>query len=49
MIAGGSFPLFARNLGTDESLAVAVTVKPATHTIAHGVGGVSSLVLPVAS
>lgn len=36
LIAGGSHPRFARNLGTDEPLATATTLRPCTHIIALG-------------
>ncbi len=48
IIAGGCFPMFAKNLGTDENFTTAVTLRTATHTIFHGAGGLSSLVIPVA-
>ncbi|BCI52769.1 hydrolase [Mycolicibacterium litorale] len=46
LIAGGSHPRFARNLGTGEPPATGRTTVPATHTVHHGLGGVSRLVLP---
>jgi putative CocE/NonD family hydrolase len=46
LIAGGSHPRFARNLGTGEPVASGVRMAPATHTVHHGDGGVSRLVLP---
>lgn len=46
LIAGGSHPRFARNLGTDEPMISGRRTVPATHTVHHGVGGVSRLVLP---
>lgn len=36
LIAGGSHPRFARNLGTDEPLSTATTLRPCTHIIALG-------------
>jgi putative CocE/NonD family hydrolase len=36
LIAGGSHPRFARNLGTDEPLATATTLRPCTHIITFG-------------
>ena len=47
VIAGGSHPQFARNLGTDEDPATGVTMRPARHTVRHGDGGRSMLVMPV--
>ncbi len=47
IVAGGTFPLYSRNLGTDEHPATAVTVKAAEHRIGHSRGSVSTLVLPV--
>lgn len=46
MVAGGSHPRFARNLGTDEPPVSGTTMTPATHTVHHGAGGQSRLVLP---
>ncbi|OFJ53614.1 CocE/NonD family hydrolase [Mycolicibacterium grossiae] len=45
LVAGGSHPRFARNLGTGEPTATGTRMAPATHTIHHGDG--SKLVLPV--
>jgi putative CocE/NonD family hydrolase len=45
LVAGGSHPRFARNLGTGEPPISASRLVPATHTVHHG-GGVSRLVLP---
>ena len=45
LIGGGSFPRFARNLGTDEPAISGATMVPATHTVALGPD--SRLVLPV--
>ncbi len=47
VIAGGSHPQFARNLGTDEDQARSETMRPARHTVRHGAGGRSTLVMPV--
>jgi putative CocE/NonD family hydrolase len=44
LIAGGSHPRYARNLGTDEPPLTASRVVASTHTIAHGS---SRLALPV--
>jgi putative CocE/NonD family hydrolase len=46
LVAGGSHPRYARNLGTGEPLATGVRVKPATHTVHFGT---SRLLLPVES
>lgn len=46
LIAGGSHPRFARNLGTGEPPLTAHRMVSATHTIHHGAGGISKLVLP---
>lgn len=47
MIAGGSHPDYARNLGTGEPPLAGFAMKPCTHLIAHGSGGMSRLHLPV--
>jgi putative CocE/NonD family hydrolase len=47
LIAGGSHPRYARNLGTDDPPLTAQRLVRSTHTVAHGSGGVSRLVLPV--
>ncbi len=48
IIAGGSHPRFARNLGTDEPAITGETMATATHNVALGAGSVTSrLVLPV--
>ncbi|KAM0438577.1 hypothetical protein ACHAPT_001329 [Fusarium lateritium] len=49
LIAGGSHPQFARNLGSGEPLATGTTLVSVEHTVYHGTQGVSSLVLPVGS
>jgi putative CocE/NonD family hydrolase len=46
LIAGGSHPRFARNLGTAEPPISGSQLVPATHTVHHGQGGVSRVVLP---
>jgi putative CocE/NonD family hydrolase len=46
LVAGGSHPRFVRNLGTDDPPITGTAMKPATHTIHHGAGGSSRLVLP---
>ena len=45
MIAGGSHPRFARNLGTGEPFLTGDRLQPATHTVHLG-DGASRLVLP---
>ena len=47
LIAGGSHPRFARNLGTGENPGTGTELRPARHSIAHG-GGASRLLLPTA-
>jgi putative CocE/NonD family hydrolase len=46
LIAGGSHPRFARNLGTGEPLISGRRLASATHTVYLGEGGNSRLVLP---
>jgi putative CocE/NonD family hydrolase len=46
LVAGGSHPRFARNLGTDEPPVSGRRLVPATHTVHHGDGGLSRLLLP---
>ncbi|QRY43620.1 CocE/NonD family hydrolase [Mycolicibacterium boenickei] len=46
LIAGGSHPRFARNLGTAEPPISGSKLVRATHSVHHGEGGVSRLVLP---
>ncbi len=47
LVAGGSHPQFARNLGTGDNPGTGVELRAARHTIHHGQGGRSTLVLPV--
>ncbi|VEG42952.1 putative hydrolase, CocE/NonD family [Mycolicibacterium flavescens] len=47
LVAGGSHPRFARNLGTGEPLGTGKSLAPATHTVHLG-DGASRLVLPAA-
>ncbi|KAM5355065.1 hypothetical protein ACJ41O_001711 [Fusarium nematophilum] len=47
LIAGGSHPQYARNLGSGEPLATGTTFCSVRHTVYHGVQEVSSLLLPV--
>ena len=49
LVAGGSHPRFARNLGTGEPPISGRRMVPATHTVHHGDGGTSRLVLPASS
>jgi putative CocE/NonD family hydrolase len=46
-VAGGSFPLYARNLGTEGNRVLGATTKPSRHTISYSAGH-SSLTLPTA-
>ncbi|MGV0737782.1 CocE/NonD family hydrolase [Mycobacterium syngnathidarum] len=46
MIAGGSHPRFARNLGTAQPPISGSELVRATHTVYHGEGGLSRVVLP---
>lgn len=46
LIAGGSHPRYARNLGTGEPQLTGITLKPTTHTVDFGG---SRLLLPVGS
>lgn len=45
LVAGGSHPRFARNLGTGEPAVSATTMVASTHTVHHG--ELSRLILPV--
>ncbi|MCV7226513.1 CocE/NonD family hydrolase [Mycolicibacterium komossense] len=48
IIAGGSHPRYARNLGTDEPALTGRAMAPATHSVALGAGPMPSrLILPV--
>lgn len=46
LVAGGSHPRFARNLGTGEPPSTGRRMATATHTVGHGAGGASRLLLP---
>ncbi|KAJ5752491.1 hypothetical protein N7520_009408 [Penicillium odoratum] len=48
VIAGGSFPMYARSLGTEENRVRSDKIVPQTHTITIA-AGVSQLILPVSS
>jgi putative CocE/NonD family hydrolase len=49
LIAGGSHPRYARNLGTGEPLLTGQRMVPSLHTVHHGAGGVSTLILPASA
>ncbi|WP_236147485.1 CocE/NonD family hydrolase [Mycolicibacterium sp. CH28] len=49
LVAGGSHPRYARNLGTGEPAVSAARMVPSTHTVHHGEGGASRLILPAAA
>jgi uncharacterized protein len=49
LVAGGSHPRFARNLGTAEDPATGSRMAPSRRTVAHGAGGTSRIVLPVSA
>jgi putative CocE/NonD family hydrolase len=49
LIAGGSHPRFARNLGTDDPPHTGHRMLRSTHTVSHGAGGISRLILPIAN
>ncbi len=46
-VSSGAFPRFARNLGTDEPLATATTIKVANQSIFHDPERPSALILPI--
>lgn len=46
LVAGGSHPRFVRNLGTEEPPRSGRRMASATHTVHHGAGGMSRLLLP---
>lgn len=48
-VAGGSHPLFIRNLGTSDNPATGKELRQATHTIWHSHSKISRLLLPVVS
>jgi putative CocE/NonD family hydrolase len=45
IVAGGSFPLIARNAGTGVNRTQAAELRPVTHTVRHR-DGISKLILP---
>ena len=49
LVAGGCHPQFARNLGTGENPGTGAGLRPARHSVAHGEGGPSRIVLPVSN
>ncbi|WP_225933680.1 CocE/NonD family hydrolase [Mycolicibacterium pallens] len=49
LIAGGSHPRYARNLGTGEPVLTGQRMVPALHTVHHGAGGTSKLILPASA
>ncbi|WP_179468864.1 CocE/NonD family hydrolase [Mycolicibacterium vinylchloridicum] len=49
LIAGGSHPRYARNLGTGEPVLTGRRMVPAVHTVHHGAGGLSKLILPASA
>ncbi|MGY4709917.1 CocE/NonD family hydrolase [Mycolicibacterium sp. CBM1] len=46
LVAGGSHPRYARNLGTGEPVVSGQRMVASTHTVHHGAGGISKLILP---
>jgi putative CocE/NonD family hydrolase len=46
-VSSGAFPRFARNLGTDEPLVTAKTIKVADQSIFHDPKHPSALILPI--
>ncbi|MEZ0357539.1 CocE/NonD family hydrolase [Mycobacterium sp. SA01] len=49
LVAGGSHPRYARNLGTGEPALTGARMVPSLHTVHHGAGGVSRLLLPASA
>lgn len=47
LIAGGQYPKYMRNLGTDEIPVLGKTTRKATHTIYHDAKKISRVILPV--
>ncbi|WP_375538364.1 CocE/NonD family hydrolase [Mycolicibacterium sp. CBMA 311] len=47
VVAGGCHPRYDRNLGTGEPVVSGECMVPATHTVHHGAGGMSRLLLPM--
>jgi uncharacterized protein len=48
-VAGGSHPRYARNTGSGEPLASAITLITADHTVYHDAEHPSALILPIKS
>jgi putative CocE/NonD family hydrolase len=48
IVAGGSYPLYQRNLGTGENPGTGLGLKPSRHQVHHGEGGASIVYLPIA-
>ncbi|MFF4055357.1 CocE/NonD family hydrolase [Streptomyces sp. NPDC001668] len=49
VIAGGSHPRYARNEGTGELPGTGTELRPCTHSVHHGSGAVSRVILPTPS
>jgi putative CocE/NonD family hydrolase len=49
LVAGGCHPQYSRNLGTGENPGRGVALRPSTHTVFHGQGGCSKILLPIGS
>ncbi len=49
LVAGGSHPRYARNLGTGEPVLTGQRMVPSVHTVHHGAGGLSKLILPASA
>jgi putative CocE/NonD family hydrolase len=49
LVAGGSHPRYARNLGTGEPPITGRRMIPSVHTVHHGAGGASKLMLPASA
>lgn len=49
LVAGGSHPRYARNLGTGEPPISGRRMVPSVHTVHHGAGGASRLILPASA
>jgi putative CocE/NonD family hydrolase len=49
LVGGGCHPQYARNLGTGENPGRGVKLRPSAHTVFHGRGGCSKLLLPIGS
>lgn len=49
LVAGGSHPRYARNLGTGEPPISGTRMVSSVHTVHHGAGGVSKVILPASA